>query len=391
MLYQFREKVDSIELQSGAEEAQFTVRVQEENLGQLFCCLYKDQEGRYSAFSPYLQLETQKDAAPTRSMPSFPPPVLTVKPSTGVVKPGDMLSFNCSVPAPPSQSRFQSGHTNKPMTFLLLKAGEQTGETSAVLQPLASQASSPQPQPGHFALGPVTRGEAGEYACIYQIVKKRRLVNSTLSNVVQVSVTDALPPATLVLQQQTDAWHLLCTGSPAYTGAVFSLYLADSEVPIATQRAKMIHHQSAFPVPVQEALMVSYQCQYSVLLGKNWAHSERSRPLTVTRGTSAPSSPDLSDVDWPLILGSFSAVVLLLCSVALVVVVAHRRVKAAAEKRKKRQDAQFWTQVHAKDHIVDLTLRHSGFTSQEWADGETETASRSQMWNSLSTFTTPIH
>lgn len=36
-------------------------------------------------------------------------------------------------------------------------------------------------------------------------------------------------------------------------------------------------------------------------------------------------SADVSGVDWPLILGSFSAVVLFLCSVALVAVVAHRK------------------------------------------------------------------
>ncbi|XP_071359394.1 uncharacterized protein [Trachinotus anak] len=387
MLYRFREKVDSQELQPGAEEVQFTVRVPEEDLGELFCCLYKDQGGRYSAFSPYLQLEQEKETAPTRSIPSFPPPVLSVEPSTGVVKPGDMLSFCCSLPAPP-QSQSHSGYSNKPVTFLLLRTAEQTGAKSVTLQPQASQVSSPEPQPGVFTVGPVRGGEEGEYTCIYQITKKRRLVNSTVSNMVQVTVTDVLPLPTLVLQQQTDVWHFLCTGSPSYPGAVFSLYLADSELPIATHHARVIHHQATFPIPVQDALVVLYQCQYSVHLGKKWSNSERSRPLAVTRGNSPPPS---SGVDWPLVLGSFSAVVLLLCSVALVVVVAHRKVKAAAEKKRKRQEAQFWTQVHAKDHVVDLTLRRSSFTSQDWAGGDTETASRSPLWNSLSTFTTPIH
>ncbi|XP_045903900.1 uncharacterized protein LOC123970076 [Micropterus dolomieu] len=263
MLYRLREKVDSQELQSGGEEVRFTVRI-EEGERELFCCLYKHQDGRYSAFSPYLQLEPQKHA---------------------------------------------------------------------------------------------------------------------------------LPVPTLVLQQQTDVWHLLCTGSPAYPGSVFSLYLADNELPIATHHATLIHHQANFPVPVQDTLVALYQCQYSVLLERKWIHSDRSLPLAVTRGSPPPSSPDLSGVDWPLVLGSFSAVVLFLCSVALVVVVAHRKVKAAAEEKKKRQEAQFWTQVHAKDHVVDLTLRRTSFTSQEWANEEatTETASRSPLWNSLSTFTTPIH
>ncbi|KAG7227674.1 hypothetical protein INR49_029435 [Caranx melampygus] len=339
MLYRLREKVDSKELQSGAEEVQFTISTQEGNLGALFCCLYKDKENHYSAFSPYLQLQNQRaEAAPTHSMPSFPPPVLSVEPSTGVVKPGDMLSFSCSVPALPPLP--QSGHS-KPVTFLLLRTVEQTGTTSIISQPQASQVSSPETQPGVFSLGPVSGGEEGEYTCIYQITKKRRLVNSTVSNMVQVTVTDALPKPTLVLQQQTDVWHLLCTGSPAYPGAVFSLYLADNELPIATHHAKVVQHQATFPVPVQDTLVVLYQCQYSVFLGKNWSNSERSIALTVTKGVSPPSS-----------------------SVVLVVVVAHRKVKAAAEKKRKRQEAQFWTQVHAKDHVVDLTLRRSSFMSQ---------------------------
>lgn len=96
---------------------------------------------------------------------------------------------------------------------------------------------------------------------------------------------DMLPRPTLVLHQQTDVWHLLCTGSPAYPGALFSLYLADTELPVASHQAKVTHHQATFPVPVQDAPVVLYQCQYSVLLGKTWSSSERSQPLAVTGGT----------------------------------------------------------------------------------------------------------
>ncbi len=96
---------------------------------------------------------------------------------------------------------------------------------------------------------------------------------------------DVLPVPTLILQRQTDVWHLLCTGSPAYPGAVFSLYLADSELPVATKHATLIHHHAIFPMPVQDTPVALYQCQYSVLMGRNWSTSERSLPLTVTNGT----------------------------------------------------------------------------------------------------------
>lgn len=94
-----------------------------------------------------------------------------------------------------------------------------------------------------------------------------------------------LPLPTLVLQQQTDVWHLVCIGSPAYPGAMFSLYLVHNELPVATQHAKVIYHQATFSVPVQDTPVALYQCQYSVLLGSNWSHSERSRHLAVTQGT----------------------------------------------------------------------------------------------------------
>nr|XP_020452759.1 leukocyte immunoglobulin-like receptor subfamily A member 6 isoform X2 [Monopterus albus] len=352
-LYRNREQVDSQELQSAAEQVQFTVEV---NSGpdEMFCCLYKDREGCYSAFSPYLQVKQQSDAAPTRSIPSFSLPVLSVEPSTGAVKRGDMLSFSCSVSALPQQLQSHFGNNKGTLTFLLLRTTERTGATSVIRQLPGSLVSSPEPQPGVFTVGPVRGGEEGEYTCLYQFTTERQLVNSTVSNVVQVTITDMLPLPTLVLQEQTDVWHLLCTGSPAYPGAVFSLYLEDNEVPVATYHAKMFHHQATFPVPVQDTPVASYKCQYSVLLGERWSHSEPSRPLAVTRGMTPPSSSDVSGVDWPLVMGSFSAVVLFLCIIALIAVVAQRKVKAAAREKKKRQEAQLWTRVHAKDHVVGL-------------------------------------
>lgn len=96
--------------------------------------------------------------------------------------------------------------------------------------------------------------------------------------------TDLLPTPTLVLQRQEEVYHLLCVGSPSYPGAVFSLYLGADEHPITTRSVAAIHHQVTFPVPVQDASVGLYQCQYSVLLGKKWSHSSRSVPLVLTKG-----------------------------------------------------------------------------------------------------------
>ncbi|XP_013860363.1 uncharacterized protein LOC106515226 [Austrofundulus limnaeus] len=380
MLYRNKEKVNSQVPQSAAEEVQFTVRVEHGGSDQpkLFCCLYKNQGGHYSAFSPYLQLELQGAEGTTPSLPLLPPPNLSVEPSSGI-KRGDMIRFHCTVPDPLSQS-------SSPPTFLLRRTFGQTSSMISQLQ--AGQASNSEPQPGFFTVGPVGQREEGEYSCIYQINKRTKLVNSSDSNVVKITVTNVLPVPSLVLQQQTDVWSLLCTGSPAYPGATFSLYLENYELPVESRRVRNIQHQATFPVPVQDSPVALYQCQYTVQLGMLWRTSERSVPLAVTRGTSTPAS---QGVDWPLLLGSISAALLFLFSLVLVVVVAKRKVKAAAEEKKRREEAQFWTQRHTQDHVIDLTLRPISLTPQEWSSRDAETASRSSLWNPFSTFTTPIH
>ncbi|XP_017285929.1 uncharacterized protein LOC108244326 isoform X2 [Kryptolebias marmoratus] len=382
MLYRDTDKVESKVLQSAAKQVQFTVRMEDRGLGQhqLFCCLYRSQGGQYSSFSPYLQVEPLRAEDPTQSLPSLPPPLLSVEPSSGITW-GDTLRFRCTVPAPLSQSQ-----SNNRATFLLLRSSRPT--TSVIPQLHAAQVSQSEPQPGVFTVGPVGRGEEGEYSCIYQITQRRRPVNSSVSNVVQITLTNMLPVPSLALQQQTDVWHLLCTGSPAYPGAVFSLYLEESEHPFDSQQAKAIQHQATFPVPVQDAPVALYQCQYSVLLGRTWRNSDRSVPLAVTTGNSPPAA---LGADWPFLLGSISAAVLFVFSLGLVAMVAHRKVKAAAEEKKRRQEAQFWAQRHAQDHVTDLRLRRTSLTTQEWSSRDTETASRSSVWSPFSTFTTPIH
>lgn len=391
VLYRVREKVDSRDLPLGAEEVHFTIQLSDSSQHELYCCLYKTPEGTYSAFSPYLQLDPQRDADPSRPVPPDPdPPVLSVEPSNGLVKRGDVLSFRCSLPPPLPQ--YQANSQNRPVSFMLLRgaAADTKGLSSVAPQPQSSPLSSSEPQPGVFSVGPVTGAEQGQYTCLYQISRGGRLLNSTVSNMVQVTVTDLLPTPSLVLQKQSDVWHLLCGGSPSYPGAVFSLYLADRSLPVDSYQAKVTQHQAVFSVPVQDTPVALYQCEYSVLLGREWSKSERSPSLSVSQDSGYAPEQDPVGVDWPLIVGSLSAVVLFLCAVALLVVVLHRKVKAAAEAKKEREGAQFWTQVHGKDHIVDLTLRRSSFTSQDWGSGHSESASRANLWNPLSTFTTPI-
>ncbi|XP_061627545.1 uncharacterized protein LOC133477142 isoform X2 [Phyllopteryx taeniolatus] len=381
-LFRFRQEVDSMEL-SPTEEVLFTVQRSEATQPELFCCMYKNQQGLYSAVSPYLPIQHPTDVAPTLAVPTLPPPILSVEPPSGMVERGDTLYFRCSVPA------LRSAY--KPSAFSLLRAA--SGGESVISQHHDTRVSNLEYQEGVFSVGPLSQGEGGEYACFYHLTSGEDVVNSTVSNKIQITVKGYLPVPTLVLQHHTQVWHMLCTGSPSYPGAVFTLYLPDSRLPVASHHVPVTSHETTFPVPVQDTLLALYQCQYSVLLGGKWTNSERSRPLAVSKGLPPPSTPDVSAIDWPLILGSFSAVVLFLCSLGLLLVVVHKRVKAAADKKKKRMEAKFWTHVHTKDHVVDLTLRCTSVTSQEWASGDmgADTTSRSPIWNSHSTFTNPIH
>ncbi|KAM9818770.1 uncharacterized protein LOC133151635 isoform X1 [Syngnathus typhle] len=377
-LFRFTVEVDAVEL-SPTEEVLFNVHPSVTGEAELFCCMYKNQQGLYSAFSPYLSIKQPTNGTPTLAAPTLPPPVLSVDPPSGTVERGEMLSFSCSIPALPS--------AYSPTSLLLLRSSSNGESVSSQHHDVG--VSKLESQAGVFSVGPVKRGEGGEYACIYRTAIAGDIFNSTLSNKIRITVRDDLPVPTLVLQRDKLVWHMLCTGSPAYPGPVFTLYLLDRQLPVASQHAHLTSHKITFPVPVQDTLVASYQCQYSILLGGKWIYSERSRPLAISKGLPSPSPADVSSVDWPLILGSLSTVVLFLCSLGLLVVVVLKKVKAAADEKKRRLEAKFWTRVHAKDPVVDLTLRCPSVTSQEWASGDT--TARSPLWNSHTTFTNPVH
>lgn len=155
------------------------------------------------------------DGEPTRSAPSLPPPVLSVQPSTGIVKHGGTLSFSCSLPPSLPQSQHPPNYNNKPsLTFLLLRTAERTRDTSTVLQPPASQVSGSELQPGVFSVGPVRGGDGGEYTCLYQITNNRGLFNSTFSNKVQITIAGEN-----VLRQHP------CWGLQFYLKLVCTMYL----------------------------------------------------------------------------------------------------------------------------------------------------------------------
>lgn len=101
------------------------------------------------------------------------------------------------------------------------------------------------------------------------------------------AIPELLPVPTLSLQSQAGEWALVCTGSPAFPGARFSLYRLGSTFPDATRSAPATRYRALFALsslPAQDSpLSDQYQCQYSSLLGAEWSHSERSPLVAVPR------------------------------------------------------------------------------------------------------------
>ncbi|XP_058259712.1 uncharacterized protein LOC131362014 isoform X4 [Hemibagrus wyckioides] len=201
------------------------------------------------------------------------------------------------------------------------------------------------------------------YCCRYD--------HSMYSSYTRLLPTTLELPAPRLSQEAEGA--LVCTGSPSYPGAHFSLFQQGSSSALATKRANVIQHSVQFPASGQLTDGERYQCQYSVLLGNNWAHSELSSPVQLLYVTGSPPTdnhpPQTGVMDLPLVFGSISAALLFLMVFIFLWVGIQKYAKSAAKKRRQREQEQFWKQVHSRDHIVDLTLQRVsiGFKEDEAA------------------------
>ncbi|XP_031419901.2 uncharacterized protein LOC116219904 isoform X2 [Clupea harengus] len=82
--------------------------------------------------------------------------------------------------------------------------------------------------------------------------------------------------------------------------------------------------------------------------------------------------------DWPFIVGALTAAVLFLAVVVGLSLAVHKKVREVAQEKKRREDAKFWSTVHARDHVVDLPItrlssffKDPGPDSGEYADPRT--------------------
>ncbi|XP_018617141.2 uncharacterized protein LOC108939937 [Scleropages formosus] len=223
------------------------------------------------------------------------------------------------------------------------------------------------------------------YCCLYQ---NSDGVYSAFSSYLEPrDSTVPLPAPTLSFARQDPADRvLLCEGSPSYPGAEFLLLQLGSSHPLERQTAPPMLHSASFLVPADHQYLNEYQCQYSVLLDQRRRESERSPPLAVpiftktAMNTSTAAQPPAEEhtapTDWPMIMGSISAVVLVMVVLTALGFVVRWKVKALVAERQKREEARFWHNFHAMDHVVDLTLRRVSVGSQEWDPVKDEKGSR---------------
>ncbi|GAA6073263.1 alpha-1B-glycoprotein-like isoform X1, partial [Tachysurus ichikawai] len=197
------------------------------------------------------------------------PPHLSVLPPDGRVRPGQVVEFHC-----------QALPTVTPVAFVLQKQQREEEDVQIV-----SHSTYP-----HFRVGPVGVADSGIYTCFYQLIKPEGVQNSAPSSPVSVNIGVEVPAPHL---SQGSEGALVCTGSPSYPGAHFSLFQQGSSSPLATKTAHMIQHSMQFAASGQLEDGGRYQCQYSVLLGNNWAHSDLSSPirLACVTGTHTPPIP----------------------------------------------------------------------------------------------------
>ncbi|KAK2888867.1 hypothetical protein Q8A67_014242 [Cirrhinus molitorella] len=357
-LYKMRQLIDKVERSTEQQRAHFILRGKDTEKKNLYCCQYDS-----SMISSYMQPEPKVSVSPP------PSPNLMVEPSSGQVSPGETLSFHCQAP-PDSQKQ-------PPEAFLLLRTAKGSPGSMVAPAQLVSQSHD-----ARFSVKTVGREDGGEYVCLYQLKSANtEQVNSTASQPVQITVIE-LPVPTLSWSRHNGE-VLECVGSPSYPQGFFYLFRVGALSPEATHQASLIQHKARFPVPTRYEHGAQYQCQYSVSLGNSNAYSKMSSPVTIPciTGYHSCTSASTGNTDLPLIVGSVSAGVLFLMVVVILGFAVHRHIKNMSERRRQRDQEKFWQHVHARDHIIDLTLQRVDIESE--ANG--------QMLRGRPSFSEPIY
>ncbi|XP_067833432.1 immunoglobulin superfamily member 1-like [Heptranchias perlo] len=197
---------------------------------------------------------------------SLPKPTLALSSRRDVFLVGESITIHCVAPSSYSSSDFYVQMSNDNHTV--------------------EKFSSKGTHRVHVTFTDVTLIGQHNLSCFYQSRVRWRYFNSTLSDILQVTVTDRPPGpriSTLKLSVRfRQTVQITCTAHAAYAGSTFHLYKGGTEQHIASQLSPPRVYSGRFTIDATNKTNDgNYSCQYEArLLGQTYS-SLHSEPLTV--------------------------------------------------------------------------------------------------------------
>ncbi|XP_062891027.1 uncharacterized protein LOC134338836 isoform X3 [Mobula hypostoma] len=202
----------------------------------------------------------------------YPEPTITVNPQRDSFFVGDRVQVECVVPRniPTTQVYIQMRHDH---IAEIIRSRFSVSGASATLENL-------------------TVGARLNFTCMYQGRMRRRIVNSTWSDALQLTITDRPPKPRLAVDRQDPSTlqkqiQVTCRRTGGYRGITFHLYKDGSAEPIAFQDVRQTRTSARFDIDnLNETNSGNYTCGYEIEWMGNRYNSERSDPIGIkTQGT----------------------------------------------------------------------------------------------------------
>lgn len=202
----------------------------------------------------------------------YPKPTITVNPQRETLFVGDKVQIECVVPR------------NIPTTQIYIKK-RQNHTVEMILSRFSfSRASA--------TLKNLAVGARLNFTCMYQGRMRGRIVNSTWSDALQLTITDRPPKPQLAVDRQDPSTlqkqiQVTCRRTEGYSAITFHLYKDGSAEPTAFQHVQKTRTSARFNIDnLNETNSGNYTCGYEIEWMDNRYNSARSDPIGIkTQGT----------------------------------------------------------------------------------------------------------
>nr|XP_014342814.1 PREDICTED: immunoglobulin superfamily member 1-like [Latimeria chalumnae] len=322
-----------------ADEVNFVLREFSAKDEGLYSCQYQTWvSGKWTE-------SEQSQPIPLMLTASLPKPSVALEPPGGHILRGQSLLIHCSAPLVHPNIHF---HLYKGKKRNLVSSRSAPPGTAAVT----------------FSIAKARGRDKGTYSCLYQIQRAGRALNSTHSDDLTVTVTDAesyLPMPTVYLNPSVysivkgETVRIGCAAPPSYCGCFFYLYKGSSHM-VQSTSSLALQHTVAFTL--RDLGVVDgghYRCQYKCWITNQVRTSEFSDPLEITvKVYKLPPAPDFNPPpppppprqsdSWRTLLICVSSAVVLALGITLLtvgIIVCNRERK---KRQKQRALESYWKQ-----------------------------------------------